>query len=237
MKKEDLAELLGIHIGDGCLSENKRYSMYYLGGDITEEKEYHDTWVSHLLNKLMKELKKEKVRYKEYKSTSVYGCYIFDKEIVNFFKKKGIVSGTKINQTIPQFINNKRLTKRFIRGLFDTDGNIYFDKNRSCKNPKNNVPIIKLGTTSEKLCNDVFNCLKDLGFCPRLKKPYKGKKDKNIVYTLLIYRKDDIVRYLNEIGFKNSKHHTKWLVFKKQGFLPPRTTLNQRKAFLQNNKV
>ena len=35
----DLAELLGIHVGDGCISENKRYSEYYLGGDLIEERE------------------------------------------------------------------------------------------------------------------------------------------------------------------------------------------------------
>ena len=48
---EDLAELLGIHIGDGCISVNDRYSMYYLGGDLKEEKEYHDNWVGPLFNK------------------------------------------------------------------------------------------------------------------------------------------------------------------------------------------
>jgi hypothetical protein len=28
----DLAEILGIHIGDGCMSKNSRYQEYYLGG-------------------------------------------------------------------------------------------------------------------------------------------------------------------------------------------------------------
>ena len=37
---EDLAELIGIHIGDGCISKNNRYSEYYLGGDLKEEKKY-----------------------------------------------------------------------------------------------------------------------------------------------------------------------------------------------------
>ena len=234
MINEDLAELLGIHIGDGCISENKRYSMYYVGGDLKEEVEYHDNWVAPLLNKnVMKRLDKPNVKYKKYKSTGIYGLYLFDKEVVEFFKKFGICSGTKINQKIPHpILKNKNLLKRFIRGLFDTDGNIYFDKNRSCKNPINNIPTIKLSNTSQGLINQVYKSLISLGFHPRLKKPYKGKRDKNTVHTILIYRKSDIQNYIDKIGFKNPKHLTKWLVFKKNGLLPPRTTLKHRKTIL-----
>ena len=48
---EDLAELFGMHIGDGCMSITKKYYEYYLGGDLKEEKEYHDNWVKPLFNK------------------------------------------------------------------------------------------------------------------------------------------------------------------------------------------
>ncbi len=234
MISEELAELMGIHIGDGCISITKRYSMYYVGGDLKEEKEYHDNWVSKLFNKeIMRKLNKEKVRYKEYPSTGVYGLYIFDKEITDYFMSLGICSGSKINQKIPEIIRQDDLMlKRFLRGLFDTDGNIYFDKNRSCKKPINNVPVIKLGSAAQYLIKDVFQSLKKLGFNPRLKKPYQGKKDKNPVHTVLIYRKKDIEEYVKEIGFKNPKHNTKWLLFKKQGFLQPRTTIQQRKRIL-----
>ncbi|MBI2629800.1 hypothetical protein HYW76_01740 [Candidatus Pacearchaeota archaeon] len=230
----DMAELLGIHIGDGCISVNKRYSMYYLGGDINEEKEYHDVWVSKLLNKkVLFPLNKKQAHYKEYYSTGVYGVYIFDKEVVSFFKKFGILSGSKKEQDIPkEILRKKYLIKRFTRGLFDTDGSIYFDKNRSCKNPINNVPLIKLGITSKRLVKSVFNSLKLLGFNPRMKKPYKGKKDKNKVYSILIYRKKDITNYIKNIGFKNSKHTTKWLVFQKQGYLQPNTCLKERLKIL-----
>ena len=62
---EELAELFGIHIGDGCISENPRYSEYYLGGDLTEEKEYHDNWVGPLFNKkIMIPLFNKNVTYK-----------------------------------------------------------------------------------------------------------------------------------------------------------------------------
>jgi len=70
---EELAELIGIHIGDGCISINKRYQEYYLGGDLKEEKEYHDTWVAPLFNKkIMIPLYNKKVRYKEHPKVGIY---------------------------------------------------------------------------------------------------------------------------------------------------------------------
>jgi intein/homing endonuclease len=236
----DFAELMGIHIGDGCISENSRYSEYYLGGDITEEREYHDTWVYHLFNKkVMQPLFKKNVLYKEHPKVGIYGFHIFNKKLVNFFNEKlKIKSGPKINVGIPKIIlSSNYLLKRFIRGLFDTDGNIYFDKNRSAKYPINNKPAIKLGTVSEKLALEIFNSMKRFGLHPRMKKPYKGKRDKNIVYTILLYRKSDIEFFINKIGFKNSKHYTKWQIFKRFGYCPAHTTLKQRKEILLTNSI
>jgi len=232
---EDIAEILGIQIGDGCISENKRYSEIYLGGDITEEKEYHDLWVGPLINqKIMLPIFNKKVFYKEHPKVGIYGFHIFDKKVVNFFKNFGLKSGSKKNVSIPQeILKNKKLLKRFIRGLFDTDGNIYFDKNRSAKNPENNRPIITLGTISKKLAYEVLGALASFGLHPRMKKPYKGKKDKNKVYRVVIYRMNDIRYYINQIGFKNTKHSTKWELYKKLGVCPSKTNIKQRKELLK----
>lgn len=235
----DLSELIGIHIGDGCISKNKRYSEYYLGGDLVEEKEYHDKFVGPLFNKkIMNPLLGKNVQYKEHPKIGIYGFHIFNDKIVNYFEKLGVPIGSKINVKVPkQIMNNKELSKRFLRGLFDTDGNIYFDKNRSAKNQENNRPVIKLGTVSKGLIKDVFFMLNKLKLHPRIKKPYKGKKDKNEVYTILVYRKKDIEYFIESIGFKNPKHYTKWQIFKKFGVCPPHTTLNQRYKSLKQKHL
>ena len=160
------------------------------------------------------------------------------KELVEFFNNLGIKSGSKINVQIPKIIfNDLILSKRFIRGLFDTDGTIYFDKNRSSKSPINNQPNIKLGTVSELLANQVFELLKKFQLNPRMRKPHRGKKDKNIVYSVLIYRRKDIGFFIKQIGFKNSKHSTKWLIYKKFGFCPPYTSLERRKEMLKQKSL
>jgi intein/homing endonuclease len=234
---EDLAELLGIHIGDGCISENHRYSEYYLGGDLKEEKEYHNTWVGPLFNKkIMIPLFNKSVNYKEHPKVGVYAFHIFDKRLVDFFRDLDICIGPKINVSIPKdILKDKKLLKRFIRGLFDTDGSIYFEKSYTSKHRRNNHPIIKLGTVSEKLADDVFISLKKFGLNPRMRKPYKGKKDKNLVYTVLLYRKNDILFFIKEIEFKNPKHYTKWQIFERLGYCPPKTSLKQRKEILSDN--
>jgi intein/homing endonuclease len=235
----DLAEILGIHIGDGCISKNNRYQEYYLGGDITEEKEYHDTWVGPLFNKKVAiPVIGREVNYKEHPKVGVYGFYIFNNKLVSFFENLGIKAGTKINVEIPKAImGNKGFAKRFLRGLFDTDGSLYFDRNKLSKKNFNNRPVIKLGTVSERLARQVHDLLINLGFYPRLKRPYQGKRDKHKVYTVLLYRVSDIEKFISRIGFKNSKHHSKWEIYKQFGICPPHTKLRQRKEMLQNPKI
>ncbi len=235
----DLAEIIGIHMGDGCISKNSRYQMYYLGGDISEEKEYHDKWVSKLYNKkIMIPLYKKPVNYKEHPKVGVYGFYIFDKKIVEFFESLGIKAGPKVHLSVPnEILSNSELGKRFLRGIFDTDGNLYFDRNRSAKNPINNRPTIKLVTISKELINSVYSILKKEGFSPRFTKPYKGKTNKNTSHGVLIYRLDDVRRYISEIGFRNPKHSSRWELYKSLGYYIPRTTLAQRRDLISKQKL
>ena len=235
----DLAEIIGIQIGDGCISVTKRYKEFYIGGDLIEEREYHDKWVAPLLErKIMIPLTGKRTNYKEYPCTGVYGFYCFDKRIVEFFNKLGISPGSKINLGIPkQILEDPYLAKRCLRGLFDTDGNIYFDRNRSAKFPTHNRPIIKIGTVSKILSDQIFDLLFELGFHPRKKKPYKGKRDKNTVHTIMLYRIGDVYKFIRNIGFKSSKHYTKWLIFEKFGECPSGTNLSQRKKLLEQESL
>ncbi len=235
----DLSEILGIHIGDGCISRTKRYAEYYLGGDITEERDYHYQWVGPLFNKkIMLPLFNKKVTYKAHPKVGIYGFHIFDEKLVKFFEKLGIKSGSKINVQVPkEIMQNKLIHKRFLRGLFDTDGTIYFNRNIALKNYTHNRPVIKLGTVSELLAKDVIVMLGALGMHPRMKKPYQGKRDKNPVYSVVIYRIADIRYFMSEIGFKNFKHSTKWQLYEKFGFCPPRTKLQQRRELLSKTNI
>ena len=149
---EELAELIGIHIGDGCLSDNGRYKECALLGDMNEEEEYYKNHIMPLFNRIVaKPLINRELQLKKYPSMGVCGFLCFDKRIFNYYKSLGITVGSKLNTKIPKKFLTRKLVKHTLRGIFDTDGCIYFDKNRTAKNPINKVPIIRIASTSKQL--------------------------------------------------------------------------------------
>jgi len=232
----DLCELFGIYLGDGCISKSR--SQLVIAGDITEEREYYEKYVVPLFNRVLSiPLINKATEVKSYPKVGVCGIYIFNPTLVDEFRNCfDIIPGSKLNTSIPeQVLVNDTLTMKVIKGIFDTDGSIYFEKNYSCKDGKYKVPRIGLSMTSEKLIKQIFLTLIKQGFKPRKIKPRKGKRDKNPLYGLKLYRKEDILRWINEIKFNNPKHLTKIELWKKLGECPPHTQIAQRKSIL--NKI
>ena len=62
----DLAEFLGWHLGDGCISVNERYSEYTLTGDITEEYPFYKEVILPSFNKIFRNNLKKNVELKRY---------------------------------------------------------------------------------------------------------------------------------------------------------------------------
>ena len=228
-------ELFGIIVGDGCISINERYEELAILGDIIEEKEYYESHVIPLFNKTISlPLLNKEIHGKAYSSTGVFGFMVFNSKVAQHFLKFGFKSGPKPDIVLPEIIIKAKPEnqKSFLKGLFDTDGSIYFEKNYSMRHSKHTKPKIKLGTSSEKMKNQVKDMCSNLGIRTMDKMPYKGKRDKNTKYELIIYRKSDVTRWIKEIGFSNPKHLTKIEIWRKLGYCPPKTTIAQRKALL-----
>jgi len=236
----EIAEFIGWHLGDGCISTGKGRYEYTLTGDIIEEHPFYQNIVVPTFNKIFKDLLKEPISIKRYKSVGVCGIYFFNKNFVSFLRKEfSLKSGKKINVGVPTFIKTENQKKDFLRGLFDTDGSIYFCKSYiktkkvSWYNLFHYKPKIKLATISKKLIDEVKEMLLELGFSPRLYKPRKQKKNENYIYSVVLDTNKDTQKWIEEIGFKNLKHLTKVKVWKRFGFCPPFTTLNQRLMILK----
>ncbi|MBR9692150.1 hypothetical protein GOV06_05190 [Candidatus Woesearchaeota archaeon] len=239
MDKNKLAEFIGWHIGDGCLSISKKRYQYFLTGDIVEEYSFYKNIIVPTFNDLFGAFFDKKIKLRKYKSNNVCGIYIGNKNFVKVLNENiGIKSGKKINITIPEIIKSKNQKIAFLRGLFDTDGSIYYCKS-NFKTKKRSLftifhykPKIKLATISKELIEQVYDLLIGLGFSPMIRKPAKQKKNENIMYGVELYRIADTKKWINEIGFKNSKHLTKVLLHKKFGFCPPYSKIKQRKDML-----
>ena len=208
-------------------------------GDLIEEHSFYEEIILPTFNRLFSRLLKKKIILKRYKSNGVCGIYIFDKKfsqyLINTLKFR---KGKKIDIGISKLIRNKDQKINFLRGLFDTDGSIYFGKSNFKTKKKSYFtilhykPKIGLSTISKNLIDGVYQILKKLNFDPIYRTPKKQRPRENTMYKVELHRKEDISRWLREIGFKNPKHMSKVLIWKKFGFVPPHTTLKTRMQIL-----
>lgn len=235
MYSADHAEIVGIQLGDGCLSRNQRYAEMYIGGDMHEEREYHDTWVKPLYEQtILIPVFGLYMKYVIRDSLGIYGCHLFYEEVVQYFEAMGICVGPKLHASIPAWILARpKYAKRCLRGLFDTDGSVYFAKNYSAKYPMYNYARIQLALTSKTIIDQVEQLLKLFGLSPMRIKAYIGTNGKEPTHRIVVHRKADILWFRKHIGFKNSKHVTKFTYFDLYGCCPAHMTVQQRQEQLR----
>lgn len=80
---------------------------------------------------------------------------------------------------------------------------------------------------------DKFNIYSQI----KLKKAgFRNNRNCNNAYLLQIRRINEIKKWFEIIGSSNPRHLTRYFVWKKFGFLPPYTNINERKDML-NGKI
>jgi intein/homing endonuclease len=237
--KEDIAEFCGAAIGDGWIQSNEK--SFFLAGDPNEDKEYYDSHMLPLINKILNlELKTKNFPY-----WKVYGISIHKKEVIKMLLKFGLPKGKKVDvAAVPDWImkSNKRIMKAFIRGLFDTDGCIFFQKDYTKYSTEftskyHSKARIRISSISKKLMSQVFEIINKLNIkCIKreLKRGWSNNRNNHDVYIIEINRIEDIKNFFEGGISKNQKHITKYLVWKKFGFYPPKLKIEQRKQILKN---
>jgi len=235
----ELAGICGIHAGDGYLRNRRNKIELDLTGHI-EEKEYYDNHVILLFNKLFNlNLKGKRYVKGTYGFVTTNNKFkIFNELGFPFGKKSAIVQ-------VPKIIlgsKDKILYSKFLRGLFDTDGCLHFINRKTGKNYSmfkkkyHYYPVIRLTSISKPLMENVSFMLKAFeikhfihGFQPKdLRDSYK--------YVIIVSGRDRLSKWMSFIGIKNPVKLTRYLIWKKFGFCPPHTTLQQRKDIL-NGKL
>ncbi|MBD3312856.1 hypothetical protein GF345_00275 [Candidatus Woesearchaeota archaeon] len=232
---EDLSHFLGIHYGDGYMKVQKRskridYRLIYSGHSINEQ-DWYENYISHLIKRLFN---KDVVPRKTVKNTiRIYFC---SKAIIEFLNKACEVPySPKINIKIPSIVLESEefcIKSAFLRGLADTDFSLVFKG--KCKKYSNHKPTIDHKTSDIRLHEDIKKLLSDLdfNFCSgRTKNFRKGKAHDS--YYIQINGKENLKKWMKNIGFSSSNHLTKYEVWKKYGFLVPKTDIHRRKSLLK----
>ncbi|MCG2718730.1 MAG: hypothetical protein L6408_07855 [Nanoarchaeota archaeon] len=209
---QDLAELIGAHIGDGTLYKVNKSLVWELRGSLDERYYYNDT-ISPLINRLFNLEVKSKFRSDG--NNGVWGVQTSKKQIINTFLDYGFKPGNKTyTVTVPDYIfkSQYKIKRAFVRGLFDTDGCIRFDKIN--KQKLHNYPRIEFSFASEALIKSLKKLLDELNF-----NSFTWKSGLNS-FSLCLAGKEKTHKWFKEVKPHNPKHLKKYFVWTVKGFYP-----------------
>lgn len=230
----ELAEICGIHAGDGHLRKNGK--EFEISGNY-EEKEYYDEYMIPLFKKVYQ----IKIKGQFFKSKKTYGFRICNKEFCKSLNDLGFPLGAKTKiVAIPKFIiksNNNKIKSSFIRGLFDTDGCITFmrKKGNYCnfKKEKHYYPRIIISSCSQELIIQSNKIISSFNIKTNLRKYEPKSINENTKWIISIYGNKNINNWMKKIGSNNSTKISRYKIWKMHSFCPPNTTFEERKSILK----
>jgi len=189
-RSTDLAEFIGIMLGDGGVSSNYQVSISF----NPKEDINYAYYVQKLINKLFSLSTVIRTRDK-YGSGDIIAT---GRNLVEFLKRCGIKKGNKVTYKIdiPRWIwSSERYKIACLRGLVDTDGCFYHHRYRI--NGKEYAYLKMCFTSySPPLLKSVMTMLEDLNLRPK-------NTAKNRVY---LYSADQLHRYFRRVGSSNPRY-------------------------------
>jgi intein/homing endonuclease len=152
---EELAELVGIILGDGNIYCKRGYYYVRIAGDLKKDKDYLSNYVKPLFEKVFG----YKMHFIEQRKYNCLYISIGNKDVVHTLKYFGLKSGDKLknNVRIPKWVfKSDKYLRACIRGLIDTDGSI-------CPITGRDYPYIWFTSAILNLRRDFSLAMKKLG--------------------------------------------------------------------------
>jgi hypothetical protein len=179
LKNEDLAELIGIILGDGNLNKHPRTENLRI--TCNSKDSGYIKHISTLIRKVF--YKSPSVRKR--KNINAISIDLYQCEIS---ERLELPCGDKIrnNIGIPSWILlNKKYILKCLKGLFETDGCFHVDRD-------NYTRCIEFKNNCKRLRKDVYVGLKNFGFRPQFGYNY-----------VRLAKKDEVYRFKEAIDFRN----------------------------------
>ena len=197
LHSEELAEFMGILVGDGHLS---KYQVSVTTNAKTDRR--HALFIKKLTERLFK-LKATLTYRDDENSVAIVAS---SRTLVEFLHRQGMPVGNKIKNRLamPPWVQKTRLYREaFLRGLFDTDGCIYLDTHRI-----NGTFYGHLSWTitsyADTLTTGVLETLRTLGYTPTHRVSQR---------SIYLRRQKEIRRYFATTGTHNPKHAKRYQIF------------------------
>lgn len=193
----DLAEFVGILLGDGGISEHQ---ITVTLNSVTD-KDYLE-----FVQKLIKKLFEISVGFYTHNQSLARRVVISRTALITFLTDRiGLKKGSKVRQQvdIPQWIKESRpYSIACIRGLIDTDGCIIIHQYLS-KGKRYCYKKVSFANRSYPLIESVSNILSDIGIKHRIV---------NNKWDIRIEAKKDVEKYFQVVGTSNPKHWKRYKV-------------------------
>ncbi len=210
----ELAEVYGALLGDGGLSKyfanydkRFRYELAFTGAN--DEYEYYSSFLQPVFHKYFGTKRKPFIR----KDNSAR-YHIKNKRIFEYFFNLGFPVGEKQNNVfIPKIISkDKELLRSCLRGVWDTDGSIYLRYSKRYSGHArhySNLLVLQMKLFSLNLIQDIKEGLTRFSISSN-----NITKAEN-QYVFRITSQNEILKFLNEIGFRTKHHLTRIVRFSK----------------------
>jgi len=199
----EIAELIGIIIGDGHIGFYPSYKHFRLTISLNSETDlfYLKKRVLLLIRKVFKA--NPEIYFQPGEKN--VKCRFYSKEVILWLISLGLPFKNKAKKVgIPDTIKrSKKLIIPCIRGIFDTDGSLFKKYGKYAQ--------VEFRSYSRKLQEDLSTALKDLGFSPSISKKHNH---------IFLHRQGDVIKFFCVVGSSNPKHIVKfnhWIEF---GFVP-----------------
>ncbi|NCO11133.1 hypothetical protein CO038_00160 [Candidatus Pacearchaeota archaeon CG_4_9_14_0_2_um_filter_39_13] len=192
----DLCEFLGVIIGDGCTNKYRNLYQTQIAGDKILDKDYYLNNLSSICVNLFNISPKIVVRPK--------GIYmnLYSKRVFELLTKRFKIPAGKKCYTVEipeEIINSSQdMINHTLRGMFNADGGVGFDKRSSYKNP---YVRINYTSTSHKLIDQIHKILQEYNL-PHSIHGRKGRKVKQVQ----INGEENVRSFIRKIGFSNTRH-------------------------------
>lgn len=176
-KSENLAEFIGVMLGDGSITPTQ--VTVTLG-----KKDKYTEYVERLIRRIFR-IQTKTIYTKKGDAVIYFGST----EVVRWLLNMGLVfNKVKYQVDIPNWIfKKKRYMRKTLRGLIDTDGSVYKLKfGRQISFTNHSIPLLK---SVRRICQE-------LNFNP----------SKITSFKIYLTKQQDIDKYFKEIGFGNKKH-------------------------------
>ncbi len=196
---EELCEFIGAFIGDGNLYQHPRTGQLTFTGDINQDLEYYQTRLIPIA------LHCFGLKGRINSSKNRLQCKFYSQSLLNLFKNEfRFIPGPKtFSASIPVQVlaSSSSLQRACVRGLFDTDGGVGFDRRSSYRNPYVRVNFV---TSSPFIVQQVSDILRNANIRFTLHTRNNVRQ-----FQFQINGVQSVQLFCQTIGFSNPRHTRK----------------------------